>query len=65
MTTEATITVYKDNAGDWRWRMALGNHKTFATSGEAFDSKANAIRAGGTLASLLVASTRARVEVPS
>lgn len=51
--TDATITVYQDEAGEWRWRMTLGNHVKFAASGESFDSKHNAERAAQRLARLI------------
>lgn len=52
--TEATITVYEDEGGQWRWRLDLGNGQTFASSGEAFHSRDNAHRAAGRLAELIV-----------
>lgn len=51
--SDATITVYQDEAGEWRWRLALGNHEKFAASGESFDSYSNARRAATRLAALL------------
>jgi uncharacterized protein YegP (UPF0339 family) len=40
-----SIEVYRDLAGEYRWRIIAGNGRIVATSGEAFDSKSNAKRA--------------------
>lgn len=37
--------IYADAAGKFRWRLVAGNGQNVASSGEAFDSKANAKRA--------------------
>ncbi|HEV7719857.1 MAG TPA: DUF1508 domain-containing protein [Iamia sp.] len=37
--------IYKDSAGEHRWRLRDGNNQITATSGEAFASKSNAERA--------------------
>jgi uncharacterized protein YegP (UPF0339 family) len=36
----AQFEVYKDSAGDWRWRLkSAGNYKTIADSAEGYESK--------------------------
>lgn len=37
--------IYADKGGEFRWRLVAANGQTVASSGEAFDSKANAKRA--------------------
>ncbi len=37
--------IYADTSGQYRWRIVATNGQTVATSGESFDSKANARRA--------------------
>ena len=44
----ATIEVYADKSGGYRWRMKAPNGQTTASSGEAFSSRSNAVRAGRT-----------------
>jgi uncharacterized protein YegP (UPF0339 family) len=39
------FVIYPDAGGSYRWRLVASNAKTVASSGEAFDSKANARRA--------------------
>jgi len=39
------FVVYTDSSGKYRWRLVARNGQTVASSGEAFDSKANARRA--------------------
>lgn len=34
--------LYKDSAGQWRWRLVASNGKTVGDSGESYTSKANA-----------------------
>jgi uncharacterized protein len=34
--------IYKDTAGNYRWRLKSSNGQTVASSGESFDSKSNA-----------------------
>ena len=41
----ATFVIYKDAAGNWRWRLVASNGQKIASSGESFDSKFNAKRA--------------------
>jgi len=40
-----TIKVFRDESGAWRWNRVAANGERVATSGEDFDTKANAIRA--------------------
>ena len=35
--------LYKDNAGQWRWRYVGGNGRTIADSGESYWNKQDAI----------------------
>lgn len=35
----------QDKAGNWRWTLYGDNNEKVATSGEAFDSRSNAVRA--------------------
>jgi uncharacterized protein YegP (UPF0339 family) len=37
--------IYADKSGEYRWRLVASNGQTVASSGESFDSKANAKRA--------------------
>lgn len=37
--------IYLDASGKYRWRLVSSNGQTVASSGESFDSKANARRA--------------------
>jgi uncharacterized protein YegP (UPF0339 family) len=39
------FVVYADSSGAFRWRLVAGNGQTVASSGESFDSEANAKRA--------------------
>lgn len=41
----ATIELYEDNAGQWRWRLVAENGNIIADSGEGYASKSNAKRA--------------------
>jgi uncharacterized protein YegP (UPF0339 family) len=36
---DATFEVYKDKAGEFRWRLRMKNTKVIATSGEGYSSK--------------------------
>ncbi len=36
---------FEDIQGKWRWRMVAADHTVIASSGESFDSHANALRA--------------------
>lgn len=40
-----TLTVYRDRAGEWRWRIKAANGRIVADSGEGYTSRANACRA--------------------
>jgi len=40
-----TFQVYQDSSGSYRWRLVAANGQTVASSGESFDSHANATRA--------------------
>jgi len=41
--TDPFFYVYKDRAGEWRWRLrATGNHKIIADSAESYKSKEGA-----------------------
>ncbi|BBO32552.1 hypothetical protein PLANPX_2164 [Lacipirellula parvula] len=35
--------VYKDNAGEWRWRLLASNKKIVADSGEGYTAKADCL----------------------
>ena len=35
--------VYKDKAGEYRWRLVASNGQTIATGGEGYSSKASAL----------------------
>lgn len=37
--------VYRDRAGEWRWRLKAGNGRTVGDSGEGYASEHNARRA--------------------
>ena len=41
--------IYKDRAGNYRWRLIADNGTKVASSGEAFSSRSNAERAAGTV----------------
>ncbi len=41
----ANFVIYQDAAGSWRWRLVASNGAKIASSGEAFDSRFNAVRA--------------------
>jgi uncharacterized protein len=36
------FNLFKDRAGEWRWRLVASNGKTVADSGEGYTTKANA-----------------------
>jgi uncharacterized protein YegP (UPF0339 family) len=60
----AVITVYQDDAGQWRWRLRLGNHRNFAASGESFASRRSAQRAANRLSDLLDTRTEVETNAP-
>ena len=37
--TDATFEVYKDHAGEYRWRLRTANKQVIATSGEGYKEK--------------------------
>lgn len=39
------FVIYRDSAGNYRWRLVARNGQTIASSGESFGSHANAKRA--------------------
>src|SRR5215212_8019090 len=39
-----TFKPYKDNAGEWRWRLRAGNGRIVADSGESYTQRADCIR---------------------
>lgn len=39
MPSTATFEVFRDNAGEWRWRLVAGNGNIIADSGEGYQSK--------------------------
>jgi hypothetical protein len=39
----AKFEVYKDGKGEYRWRLRTGNGQVFATGGEGYSTKANAL----------------------
>lgn len=40
-----TFQVYRDAAGEWRWRLAAGNREIIATSGEGYRHKEDCLHA--------------------
>lgn len=43
MSEQPFFYVYRDRAGEWRWRLrAAGNHKIIADSAEGYVSRRNA-----------------------
>lgn len=53
--------VYKDAAGEWRWRLSTTNGKILADSGEGYRRRGAAVKAISTMKAL--ASTAGVVEV--
>lgn len=49
-----TITVYRDKAGGWRWRLKASNGRKVADSGEAYASQTNANRAAARLVGAMI-----------
>lgn len=43
------LSVFRDAAGEWRWRAQDGNHEVVAESGEGYDDRAYAIEAARSL----------------
>ena len=42
--------IYKDRAGEWRWRLKSANGRNIADSGEGYSTKSNCRRAVNELA---------------
>lgn len=38
-----TFEVYKDKAGEWRWRLLAANHKVIADSSEGYQHQADCV----------------------
>jgi uncharacterized protein YegP (UPF0339 family) len=53
-----TFQVYQDAAGEWRWRLAAGNGRLIAASGEGYQQKQDCLHG----IELVRASADARVE---
>ena len=51
--------IYRDAAGEWRWRLVAGNGRIVADSGEGYSRKASA-RCAAARAAALAASTSIR-----
>jgi uncharacterized protein YegP (UPF0339 family) len=41
--SEMKYKVYKDKAGEWRWRLVAANGRTVADSGEGYHNKADCL----------------------
>ncbi|MEX2115245.1 MAG: DUF1508 domain-containing protein [Bacteroidota bacterium] len=54
-------TMYKDNAGHWRWRLTAANNRTIADSGESYHNKTDCLAAIG----LVKSSSNAPVHEPT
>lgn len=39
--------LYRDNRGEWRWRLVAGNGKIIATSGEGYQNKSDCLHTVG------------------
>ena len=39
MSRKARFEVFRDNAGEWRWRLVASNGNIIADSGEGYQSK--------------------------
>jgi len=44
MSSKATFEVFRDSAGEWRWRLVASNGNIIADSGEGYRSKQGAKR---------------------
>ena len=51
------FVIYTDSSGKYRWRLVAGNGQTVASSGESFDSRANARRAAENVQSRAASAT--------
>lgn len=56
MKRRASVDVYKDKAGQFRWRLRARNGKIIASSSEGYASKRNVMRAARAVWRLLVDS---------
>jgi uncharacterized protein YegP (UPF0339 family) len=45
MAPNARIEVYRDNAGEWRWRKLAANNAILADSGEGYENQTDAVDA--------------------
>jgi len=52
-----TIEIYRDDAGEYRWRLRAANGELVATAGEGFTREADAERAAATAAGLMDEAT--------
>ncbi len=43
--TQMTYSVYKDAAGQWRWRLMAGNNRNVANSGEGYHNRQDCLAA--------------------
>lgn len=51
MATQKAFVLYKDTAGEWRWRLFATNGKTIADSGEGYKNKADCLHGAKLVAS--------------
>lgn len=56
------LEAFRDEAGNWRWHLIAANGQIVATSGEAFDSQHNAVRAAANTKRLMGLVQRISVE---
>ena len=56
------VIFYKDDIGEWRWRMRARNGNIMADSGEGYSSKRNAFRAFRRLMDYMRGAELVRVE---
>jgi uncharacterized protein len=43
--TNSRFQIYRDKAGQWRWRLRAGNHRIIADSGEGYSRRDRAEKA--------------------
>lgn len=55
-TEEKFFWLYKDDKGEWRWRLYAGNNKIIADSGEGYVDKAKAVYGAKLVASVATAA---------
>ncbi|MBB4635120.1 DUF1508 domain-containing protein [Longimicrobium terrae] len=41
----AEFNIYKDDAGEWRWKLQAGNNETIADSGEGYTRRTSCVDA--------------------